>query len=170
MLPGKNGMEICKALRMAHNSIPVIIISALDRSEEKVAALDSGADDYLVKPFSFQELLARLRAIERRPRETLPEVLTVRDLTLNPVTREVKRGEAHIILTLKEYELLHLLMKHPNRVMGREEIYVHLWDFADSSMSNVIDVHMKNLRKKIDDHHDEKLLRTIRGIGYTIEG
>lgn len=169
MLPGKSGYEICKTVRKAGIQTPILILTALDRTDEKVLALDSGADDYLVKPFSFQELFARIRALERRPREALPETLVVKDLELNPATRVVRRGKKQIALTLKEFELLQLLMKHKGEVMGREDIYVHLWDFADTSMSNVIDVHMKNLRKKIDDGHHEKLFKTIRGVGYSIQ-
>jgi DNA-binding response OmpR family regulator len=168
MLPGKSGIEICKSVRAADVDLPILILTALDQIDDKVEALDSGADDYLVKPFSFKELLARIRALERRPHDVLPEVLTIKDLSLNPATREVIRAGKKIFLTLKEFQLLQLLMKHPNTVMEREEIYVHLWDFADSSMSNVIDVHMKNLRKKIDDHHRDKLFKTVRGVGYSI--
>lgn len=169
MLPGRNGYEVCANVRKAGVTLPILILTARDATEDKVLALDSGADDYLVKPFSFDELVARMRALLRRPRESLPEELHVRDLTLNPATREVHRGEQKIDLTLKEFELLHYLMRHPNQVMGREDIFAHLWDFADSSLSNVIDVHIKNLRKKIDDGHTEKLLETVRGIGYTIK-
>src|SRR3989344_2325205 len=169
MLPGKSGYDICKGVRAAGIHIPILILTALDRTEEKVLALDNGADDYLVKPFSFQELLARIRALERRPRESLPEVLVVKDLELNPATRAVTRDKKPILLTLKEFELLQYLMKHPNEAMGREDIFVHLWDFADMSMSNTIDVHIKNLRKKIDDQKNDKLLETVRGVGYSIE-
>jgi DNA-binding response OmpR family regulator len=122
-----------------------------------------------VKPFAFGELLARIRALLRRPRESLPGTLQLGDLVLNPTTREVTRDEKHIDLTLKEFELLQYLMRHPNQVMGREDIFAHLWDFADSSLSNVIDAHIKNLRKKIDEGFPKKLLETIRGVGYTIK-
>lgn len=169
MLPMKNGFEVCHDVRLAGVTLPILILTARDSIEDKVLALNSGADDYLVKPFSFDELVARLHALLRRPHETLPEELRISDLVLNPVTREVWRGREKIELTLKEFELLQYLMRHPGAVMGREDIFAHIWDFADSSLSNVIDVHIKNLRRKIDDKHDTKLLETIRGVGYTIK-
>jgi DNA-binding response OmpR family regulator len=169
MLPGKNGFEICKTVREKGVTLPIIILTARDGVDDKILALNSGADDYLVKPFAFGELLARIRALLRRPRESLPELLQLNDLMLNPTTREVTRDGKHIDLTLKEFELLQYLMRHPNQVMGREDIFAHLWDFADSSLSNVIDAHIKNLRKKIDEGYAKKLLETIRGVGYTIK-
>jgi DNA-binding response OmpR family regulator len=170
MLPGKNGFEICKNVRNMGVTLPILILTARGGVEDKVLALNSGADDYLVKPFSFDELLARMQALMRRPKESLPALLQVQDLILNPVTREVTRADKKIDLTLKEFEFLHYLMKHPNQVMGREDIFAHLWDFADNSLSNVIDAHIKNLRKKIDDGYSQKLLETVRGVGYTIKG
>lgn len=169
MLPGKNGFEICKSVREKGVTLPIIILTARDGVDDKILALNSGADDYLVKPFAFGELLARIRALLRRPRESLPGTLQISDLILNPTTREVTRDEKQIELTLKEFELLQYLMRHPNQVMGREDIFAHLWDFADSSLSNVIDAHIKNLRKKIDEGYAKKLLETIRGVGYTIK-
>jgi DNA-binding response OmpR family regulator len=169
MLPGKNGFEICKTVRGKGVTLPIIILTARDGTDDKILALNSGADDYLVKPFAFGELLARIRALLRRPRESLPELLQLNDLILNPTTREVTRDGKHVDLTLKEFELLQYLMRHPNQVMGREDIFAHLWDFADSSLSNVIDAHIKNLRKKIDEGYAKKLLETIRGVGYTIK-
>lgn len=169
MLPKRNGFEVCANVRQAGVTLPILILTARDTIEDKVLALNSGADDYLVKPFSFDELVARLHALLRRPHETLPEELRAYDLILNPVTREVCRGEEKIDLTLKEFELLQYLMRHPNQVMGREDIFAHIWDFADSSLSNVIDVHIKNLRRKLDEKHDRKLLETVRGIGYSIK-
>ena len=170
MLPGKNGFEICTNVRNMGVTLPILILTARGDIEDKVLALNSGADDYLVKPFSFDELLARMQALLRRPHESLPTLLEVHDLVLNPVTREVTRDGKTIDLTLKEFQFLHYLMKHANQVMGREDIFAHLWDFADSSLSNVIDAHIKNLRKKIDDGHSQKLLETVRGVGYTIKG
>ncbi len=169
MLPGKNGFEICKSVRALGVTLPILILTARDGIEDKILALNSGADDYLVKPFAFGELHARMQALLRRPRESLPGILKLHDLVLNPSTREVTRGEKKIDLTLKEFELLQYLMRHPNQVMGREDIFAHLWDFADSSLSNVIDAHIKNLRKKIDEGYSKKLLETIRGVGYTIK-
>ena len=169
MLPKKDGISLCKSLRDDNVNLPIILITAKGEIEDKILGLDSGADDYLVKPFSFDELVARLHALLRRPHETLPEELRAYDLLLNPVTREVFRGAEKIDLTLKEFELLQYLMRHPNQVMGREDIFAHIWDFADSSLSNVIDVHIKNLRRKLDEKHDRKLLETVRGIGYTLK-
>lgn len=170
MLPEKNGFEVCKSVREQGVTTPIIILTARDSIEDKVLALNSGADDYLVKPFAFSELLARLQALLRRPREALPQILTVKDITLNPSTREVVKGGKSIDLSLKEFELLQYLMRHPGQVMGREDIFVHLWDFADSSLSNVIDVHIKNLRKKLNEGHGgDSIIETVRGVGYTIK-
>ena len=168
MLPKKNGFEICKTARTNSVTIPILILTARDAIDDKVLALDNGADDYLVKPFSFDELLARIRALLRRPSEKKVPILEIDDLVLNPNSREVTRQDKIINLTLKEYELLQYLMRDPGRVFGREDIFAHLWDFADSSLSNVIDVHIKNLRKKIDDGYPKKLLETVRGVGYRI--
>ena len=135
MLPIKNGFEVCQDVRTAGVTLPILILTARDSTEDKVLALNSGADDYLVKPFSFDELVARVHALLRRPREVLPGELRAGDLVLNPVTREVKMGKDAIELTLKEFELLQYLMRHPNQVMGREDIFAHIWDFADTSHS-----------------------------------
>ena len=169
MLPGKDGFAVCQSVREAGVVTPIIILTARDHVDDKIKALDCGADDYLVKPFSFEELLARMRALMRRPREALPAELVVNDLRLNPATREVYRGERKIELTLKEFELLQFLMRHPNQALSREDIFAHLWDFADSSLSNVIDVHVKNLRKKIDGKGEDKLVETVHGIGYALK-
>ncbi|OGN16512.1 MAG: DNA-binding response regulator [Candidatus Yanofskybacteria bacterium RIFCSPHIGHO2_02_FULL_50_12] len=169
MLPKKDGFEVAKAVRAADIKIPILVLTARDATDDKVQALDAGADDYLVKPFSIQELMARLRALLRRPEQALPIELTVRDLRLNTTTRKVYRQDEEIVLTLKEFGLLEYLMRHPNQVLTREQILDHLWDFAFDSFSNVVDVHMKNLRKKIDGQHSEKLLETIRGVGYRIK-
>lgn len=168
-LPKKDGFQVCKEVRQKDIKIPIIILTARDTVDEKIMALDSGADDYLVKPFSFDELMARVRALTRRPSETLPPKLQVADVTLDPATQEVFRGTRKITLTLKEFELLRYFMRNPGKVLNREDIFVHLWDFADNSMSNVIDVHMKNLRKKIDDNENKKLLETVRGVGYRLK-
>lgn len=169
MLPGKDGFEICRSLRKVGLTIPILILTGRNNIEDKVLALDSGADDYLVKPFSSEELLARLRAIYRRPVGAFIDSLKIQDLMLDPGSREVRRGERKIELTLKEFELLQYLMRHPDRAINREDLFAHLWDFSDNSLSNIIDVHMKNLRKKIDIENEEKLLETVRGIGYKIK-
>lgn len=169
MLPKKNGFEVCKNIRDKDITIPILILTARDAIDDKVLALDSGADDYLVKPFSFEELTARLRALLRRPAESVSAKINMDDLTLDPATREVYRGDERINLTLKEFELLHFLARRAGQVVSREDIFAHLWDFADNSLSNVVDVHIKNLRKKIDgDSFNKKLLETVRGLGYRI--
>lgn len=170
MLPKKNGFEVCKSVRSSGITIPILILTARDAIDDKILALDSGADDYLVKPFSFDELLARIRALLRRPSEKVASVLAVEDLILNPNTREVTRGDKKIDLTLKEFELLHYLMRSPGKVFEREDIFVHLWDFSNNALSNIIDAHIKNLRKKIDNDSPKKLLETVHGVGYRIRG
>lgn len=168
MLPGKSGGEICRSLRKAGVTTPILVLTGLADTKDKVSALDGGADDYLVKPFSAEELMARIRAIQRRPLESFVDTVRVHDLTLNPATREVRRGERTIELTLKEFELLQYLMRHAGKAVDREEIFAHLWDFSENSLSNVIDAHVKNLRKKIDGGEEEKLFETVRGVGYKI--
>jgi DNA-binding response OmpR family regulator len=170
MLPGKSGFEVCKALRDRGITIPILILTARDTVDDKVSAFNNGADDYLTKPFSLEELLARIRAIGRRPNRVLEKELKVKDVVLDPNKREVYRGERKINLTLKEFELLSYLMRHPDQVLNREDIFIHLWDFADNSLSNTIDVHIKNLRSKLDDQDNEKLIETVRGVGYKIRG
>lgn len=169
MLPKKDGFEICKNVRALGITLPILVLTARDATDDKVSALDIGADDYLVKPFSFEELNARIRALLRRPEQSLPTELVAKDLILNATTRKVYRKNKEIELTLKEFGLLEYLMRHANQVLTREQILDHLWDFAFDSFSNIVDVHMKNLRKKIDYGHSEQLLETIRGVGYKIK-
>ncbi len=169
MLPGKDGFEICAEVRQQNINTPILILTARGAIEDKVEVLNSGADDYLIKPFLFEELLARLRALLRRPKESLPSKLSVRDLDLDTVTRTVTRKGKEISLTLKEFNMLEYLMRHAGQVMSREKIIDNLWDFGFDSFSNVVDVHAKNLRKKIDEPYHEKLLETIRGVGYRIK-
>lgn len=170
MLPKRDGFEICRNVRSLDIITPILVLTARDAIDDKIHALDGGADDYLVKPFSFQELLARIRALLRRPEQILPIELQIKDIRLNTSTRKVYRKEKEVSLTLKEFGLLEYLMRHPNQVLTREQILDHLWDFAFDSFSNVVDVHVKNLRKKIDDNGHDKLLETIRGVGYRIKG
>lgn len=169
MLPGKDGFQICKSVREQQINVPILVLTARDATDDKVAALDAGADDYLVKPFSFEELMARVRALLRRPEQTLPNELVVKDLKLDTTSRKVTRKGKEVNLTLKEFNLLEYLMRNADQVLTREQILDHLWDFAFDSFSNVVDVHIKNLRKKIDGTHHEKLLETIRGVGYRIK-
>ena len=170
MLPKKDGFEILRTIRKEEITTPILVLTARDATDDKVMALNEGADDYLVKPFSFEELSARVRALLRRPEQSLPAELKLKDLTLNISSRKAFRKGKEIVLTLKEFGLLEYLMRHPNQVLTREQILDHLWDFAFDSFSNVVDVHIKNLRKKIDSDHNEKLLETIRGVGYKIKG
>lgn len=170
MLPGLSGEQICSALRQANITTPIIILTARDEVDTKVQLLLSGADDYIVKPFSFEELVARIQAVMRRPSDSLPNILRIRDIKLNPAERKVERGGRVIPLTLKEFVLLEYFMTHPNKAINREELLTHLWDFNYSSFSNVVDVHVKNLRRKLDDNGDgEDILETVRGVGYRLK-
>ena len=169
MLPNRSGLEICEEMRRRGITTPVLILTAREAVEDKIAALDKGSDDYLVKPFSFDELLARIRSLLRRPTSILPSHITVRDLSLDPAKREVYRTGKKINLTLKEFELLQYFMRHADLVLNREDIYTHLWDFADNSFSNTIDVHVKNLRHKLGYENDKEFIETVRGVGYRLK-
>lgn len=168
-LPKIDGLDLCRNIRKEGITLPIIMLTARDTVEDKIIGLDSGADDYLVKPFSFEELLARLRSCLRRPREVLPGELRVKDLVLDAAAAKVFRGGTEIKLTLKELRLLEYFMRHPNQVLLREQIIGHLWDFDFDSVSNVLDAHMKNLRRKIDGDYEEKLFETVRGMGYRLK-
>jgi len=167
MLPSMDGHEICKEVRARGISIPILVLTARAETDTKVRLLLAGADDYLVKPFSFAELSARVRALMRRPNESLPEVLRRDDIELNPVTRRVTRSGRDIPLTLKEFGLLEYFMRHPDKVISREDLLNHLWDFNYVGFSNVVDVHVKNLRRKLDGKGEE-VLETVRGVGYRL--
>lgn len=169
MMPKKNGMEVCEYVRKKNITIPILILTARDSTDDKISALDSGADDYMIKPFSFKELLSRVRAILRRPKKSFPIELKISKITLNPSTRKVLNNGKEIKLTLKEFSLLEYLMRHPNQVLNREQILDNLWDFGFDSFSNVVDVHMKNLRKKLESEANGEFLETIRGVGYRIK-
>ena len=166
MLPDKSGLDICRKIREKNIRVPVIMLTARDSTLDKVTGLDSGADDYLIKPFEFEELLARVRALYRRPNYTFPPELRIKDLVLNPSSRKVFRNNKEITLTLKEFRLLEYMMRNAGITISRDNILDSLWDFDFDSFSNVVDVHMKNLRKKIDGDYKEKLIETIYGIGY----
>ncbi|MDO8514438.1 MAG: response regulator transcription factor [bacterium] len=170
MLPSMDGQEICKQMRAKDITVPILILTARAETETKVQLLSSGADDYLVKPFSFAELNARLQALLRRPSETLPQVLRSGDIELDPRTRRATRGGEEVPLTLKEYGLLEYFMRHPDQVVNREDLLTHLWDFNYAGFSNVVDVHVKNLRRKLDGKDAEGVLETVRGIGYRLRG
>src|SRR3989344_4379760 len=168
-LPGLDGLAITKGMRELGITTPILVLTAKDEVESKVDLLLAGADDYLVKPFSFEELSARIQAIFRRPQESLPAMLSVGDLKLDSVQRKGFKDEKEIPLTLKEFVLLEYFMRNPNKVVNREELLSHLWDFNYSSFSNVVDVHIKNLRKKLGDTDAEGVLETVRGVGYRLK-
>lgn len=168
MLPSMDGEAICKAVREANVTIPILVLTARNEVDNKVNVLLAGADDYLVKPFSFEELCARIHALLRRPAETLPSVLRIQDIELNPIEHTVTRNGKPIPLTLKEFGLLEHLMRRPNEVVNREDLLNHLWDFNYESFTNVVDVHIKNLRKKLDRSGVPSVLETVRGIGYRL--
>ena len=167
MLPSMDGHEICKQVREMNITIPILILTARAETDTKVKLLLSGADDYLVKPFSFAELNARIQALLRRPVESLPETLKVGDIELNPAERRALREGKEIPLTLKEFGLLEYFMRHPGIVVNREDLLNHLWDFNYAGFSNVVDVHVKNLRRKLGEDAG-RLLETVRGIGYRL--
>ncbi len=168
MLPGRDGVDVCRTLRARGIRTPILMLTAKDTVEDRVAGLDSGADDYLVKPFAFAELLARLRALLRREPVLLGTTLEVADLTLDSATRQVSRAGQPVTLTNKEYALLEYLMRHPNQVLTRTMISEHVWNFDFDTGTNVIDVHIRYLRRKVDDPHELKLIQTVRGAGYRI--
>ncbi len=168
MLPKMDGMEVCHLLREEGVKTPIIMLTAKDSIDDKVKGLDTGADDYLVKPFAFKELLARVRSLLRRGKNEKPILLKIADLELNPSSREVKRDGKFIVLSKKEYSLLEYLMRNPNQVLTRTMISEHVWDYDFDSFTNTIDVYIRYLRKKVDDPFKKKLIKTIRGVGYKI--
>lgn len=168
MLPRKDGYQVCRELRASGFRVPILMLTARDAVDDRVHGLDSGADDYLVKPFDFKELLARLRALLRRSGEPRPAVAHVADLTLNTASHAVERGGNRISLTAKEYALLEFLVLNSGRVVGREAIAEHVWDETFDPLSNVIDVYVKRLRNKVDTGYSRRLIHTRRGEGYIL--
>jgi two-component system copper resistance phosphate regulon response regulator CusR len=168
MLPGLNGFEVCRRLREGGLKIPVLMLTARDGVEDRIAGLDHGADDYLTKPFEFRELLARLRALLRRPVELKPAQLSVANLTLDTAKQSATRGDRRISLTHKEYSLLEYLVRNTGRVVGRAEIAEHVWDEHFDPFSNLIEVYINRLRRKIDAPREIPLLHTRRGAGYLL--
>ena len=166
MLPGKDGIAVCKRLREENVLVPVLMLTAMDATHDKIRGLDAGADDYLVKPFAFDELLARLRALLRRPKALAPNVMTLGPLTLHEDAREARLGGTPLSLTLREYSLLAYLARHPGQTLTREQIFGKVWDYSFDSFSNVIDVHVKNLRKKLGPYGSH--IKTVRGVGYKL--
>jgi heavy metal response regulator len=169
LLPKKDGIEVCRELRAQGNKVPILMLTARDAIEDRVQGLDSGADDYLVKPFAFQELLARIRALLRRSGEIKTPRLQVGDLVLDTITHRASRGGQVIELTAREYALLEFLMRHPGQVLSRTQILEHVWNYDFFTTSNVVDVYIRYLRRKIDKDFEVKLLQTVRGVGYKIE-
>ena len=170
MLPGADGFEVCRRLREAGRWSPVLMLTARDAVEDRVAGLDAGADDYLTKPFSFAELLARLRAIARRAPLERPTVLEAGDLRLDPATRRAWRGDVEIGLSAKEFALLETFMRRPGEVLSRYQLLEHCWDYGYENRSNVVDVYVRYLREKIDRPFGRKSLETVRGAGYRFRG
>jgi two-component system OmpR family response regulator len=168
MLPGIDGFETCRRLRAGGVWSPVLMLTARDSVEDRVAGLDTGADDYLVKPFAFAELLARLRALVRRGDLERPAVLEVDDLRLDPATREAHRGKEEIHLSAKEFALLEAFMRRPGQVLSRYDLLENAWDFAYENRSNIVDVYVKRLRAKIDSPFGRQSLETVRGAGYRL--
>lgn len=168
LLPGCDGLAVCRQVRAAGRRVPILLLTARSAVEERVSGLDAGADDYLTKPFAFAELLARLRALGRREPQVRIGALRVGDLELDPATRRVARADRPIRLTAREYAILELLMRHRGQVLTREQIAERAWELGAAHASNVVDVFIGTLRRKIDDGHPVKLVQTVRGVGYTV--
>lgn len=167
-LPGKDGIAITESLRDSGVTTPIIMLTARDTTDDKILGLDTGADDYLIKPFSFGELLSRVRALSRRPREAFAPKLSVGSLTLIPAMQEVHNGKEKIELTLTEFRMLEYFMQRPGEVINRQRIVDHLWDFSFNPLSRTMDVHINNLRNKLEQHDTNAKIETVRGIGYRL--
>jgi two-component system, OmpR family, copper resistance phosphate regulon response regulator CusR len=168
MLPGMDGSEVLRRIRKENSSVPVLILSARDSVQDKVANMETGADDYLTKPFAFAELSVRIKALMRRGPVNRASTIRVSDLELDRLSQQVKRAGQRIDLTSKEYALLEYLMSNAGRVLSRNMIIEHVWDQSFDGITNIVDVYIRHLRNKVDTGHDSKLLRTVRGVGYTI--
>jgi two-component system OmpR family response regulator len=168
LLPGTNGFDVCRELRQNGVWSPVLMLTARDSVDDRVAGLDAGADDYLTKPFSFVELLARLRALARRPPLERPTVLEVGDLRLDPATHQAWRGDAELELSAKEFRILEAFMRRPGHVLSRLHLLEHCWDYGYENRSNVVDVYVRYLREKIDRPFGKKSIETVRGAGYRL--
>jgi DNA-binding response OmpR family regulator len=168
MIPGKDGFATCRGIRSLGKRMPILMLTARDAVDDRIRGLDSGADDYLTKPFEFGELLARLRALLRRPRDLRPSRILVGDLELDTASQTAKRGNRSISLTAKEYALLEFLVRNANRVIGRSEIAEHVWDESFDPFSNLIEVYVNRLRRKLGEKDGKPLLQTRRGSGYIL--
>ncbi len=169
MLPKKDGLAVIRELRAKKIDIPILCLTAKDKLEDVVAGLDTGSDDYLTKPFAFAELVARVRALLRRPSQDRGAEITFADLRLDPVAHKIWRSNKEIVLTSKEYALLEYFMRNPNKILTRTMIAEHVWDYTFDSFTNIIDVYVNYLRKKVDREHDKKLIHTVRGVGYVLK-
>lgn len=169
MMPKMDGISVLRELRGQGNAVPVLLLTARDSIEDRVTGLDAGADDYLIKPFAFEELLARLRVLLRKPVTEKSNVLSVADLSLHVDTRRVFRGGDELQLSSKEYALLHYMMQNAGIVLSRDKLEQHVWDYDFSGGSNVIDVYIRYLRKKVDEGYPQKLIHTVRGHGYVLK-
>jgi DNA-binding response OmpR family regulator len=168
MLPGLSGVELCRRLRATGSKIPIILLTAKDEVSDRVAGLNAGADDYVVKPFSIEELLARIRAHLRRTSEPDPDFLQFEDLSLNRRTREIFRDQRSIELTAKEFDLLEYLLNHPRQVLTRDQILTKVWGYDFMGDSNIIEVYIRYLRLKLEESNEKRLIHTIRGVGYAL--
>jgi two-component system copper resistance phosphate regulon response regulator CusR len=169
LLPGKSGIVVCRALRERGSSVPILMLTALDAVEHRIAGLDAGADDYLTKPFDFGELLARLRALTRRRGEVLSAQLTVGDMVIDTLRHSVRRRDREIVLTAKEFAFLSHLARNAGRVVTRSELMAHVWEDTQASYSNIIDVYASRVRRKIDDGEAVPLFTTLRGSGFILD-
>ena len=170
MLPGRDGFSVCREMRMRGRWAPILMLTARDGVEDRIRGLDAGADDYLIKPFAFGELLARLRAMVRRGSPERPARLQVGDIVLDPAAHTVARAGAPVDLTPKEFALLEFLMRHPDEVLSRTRILEHVWDMNYDGFSNVVDVYVGYLRRKLEEPFERTFIRTIRGVGYQAGG
>ena len=168
MLPGIDGFEVCRRLREDRVWAPIVMLTARDAVQDRIAGLDGGADDYLVKPFSFGELLARLRALTRRGKRERPAILEVGELRLDPATRQVWRGETEIVLSSQEFAMLETFMRRPGEVLSRFQLLEHVWDYTYENRSNVVDSGVRYLRQKIDKPFEVESIETVRGAGYRL--
>ena len=169
MLPGRDGLSILRSMRKDGNRVPVIIITARGEVSERIEGLNLGADDYIAKPFYIDELTARLRSVWRRASGNGLSLLSVEDISLNLMTREVNRGDTEIFLSAREFSLLEFLMRSPGRVLTRIQICEHVWDYHFDPQTNLVDVYIQRLRRKIDDGFEQNLIQTVRGVGYCIK-
>ncbi|MCX5755632.1 MAG: response regulator transcription factor [Gemmatimonadetes bacterium] len=170
LIPAPDGREVCRSIRSSGNRAPILMLTALDAVDERIAGLDAGADDYLTKPFDFGELLARLRALTRRNSEPASPRLAINDLVIDTARHEVKRGGRAISLTAREYAFLVYMVKNANRVVNRAELMKEVWDDSSNTYSNIIDVYASRLRRKIDGDESEALFTTVRGAGFMLSG